>query len=125
MRALFLAPILLLTLAANKDRDAAAVDKTLASKTAGAPQSCLSGRDAVGMNVYDGTILFRVSSKLVYRNDLNGCRMLHNDDIIQTNLYGSDRLCRGDIFQILDRVSGFPHGSCTFGDFVPYRTPGR
>jgi hypothetical protein len=122
MRALFLAPILLLSVAAT-DRDAADVDKALAGKTAGAPKNCLTRFEADRMSVHDGLLLFRVNRNLVYRNDMNHCSNLREDDILQTNLYGSSSLCRGDIAQIIDRTGGFQRGACTFGDFVPYSSP--
>lgn len=123
MRYLLLAPILMLSMAAT-DRDAAAVDKALAGKVAGVPKDCLSRTESASMSTHDNVLLFRVNRNLVYRNDLTNCP-LRSDDIIQTNLYGTDRLCRGDIFQIVDRGSGFNRGSCTYGDFVPYTAPAR
>ena len=125
MRALLLAPILLLSVAATNDRDAANVEKTLAGKAPGEPRECLSAFQSQRMSVHDGLLLFRVNSKLVYRNDLNNCPSLREDDIIQTNLFGSGQLCRGDIFQIIDRTGGFNRGACTFGKFVPYQAAAR
>ena len=122
MRHLLLAPLLLLTVAAT-DRDAEAVDKALAGKTAGEPKNCLTRFESDRMSVHDGVLLFRVNRNLVYRNDMNSCSTLRRDDILQTNLYGSAQLCRGDIAQIIDRTGGFGRGACTFGDFVPYRAP--
>ncbi|CAM3092529.1 hypothetical protein SPAN111604_03260 [Sphingomonas antarctica] len=122
MYRLLLAPLLLLTVAAT-DRDADQVEKALAGKVAGAPKNCLTRFEADNMSVHDGVLLFRVSSKLVYRNDMNQCSNLREDDIIQTNLFGSSQLCRGDIARLISRTGGFEHGACSFGDFVPYRTP--
>jgi hypothetical protein len=121
MRALFLAPLALLTMAATNDRDAANVEKALAGKSAGAPKDCLTRFQADNMSVHDGLLLFRVNSKLVYRNDLDQCSLLHEDDIIQTNTFSSGQLCRGDIFQIIDRTGGYTRGACSFGKFVPYQ----
>ena len=123
MRRLLLAPLLFLSVAATNDRDATNVEKALAGKTAGQPKNCLSRFEADRMSVHDGLLLFRVNRTLVYRNDANNCPSLHEDDIIQTNLFGSGQLCRGDIFQIIDRTGGFGRGACSFGDFVPYRAP--
>ncbi len=126
MRRLLLAPLLLLTVGANaevNDRDAANVEKALAGKTAGEPKNCLTRFEAERMSVHDGLVLFRVNRKLVYKNDLNNCTILREDDILKTNLFGSGQLCRGDIAQIIDRAGGFGRGACSFGDFVPYRAP--
>ena len=122
MRALFLAPVMLLTVAATNDRDAANVEKALAGKVPGTPKDCLSRFDADHMSTHDGLLLFRVNSKVTYRNDINQCSLLHEDDIIQTNTFGG-QLCRGDIFQIIDRTGGFTRGACSLGKFVPYSAP--
>ena len=122
MNRLLLAPLLLLTVAAG-NRDAASVEKALAGKVAGEPKDCLNRFESAQMSVHDGLLLFRVNSKLTYRNDMNRCSTLTDDDILVTHLYGNNQLCRGDIAQIVDRTSGFGRGSCSFGDFVPYTAP--
>jgi hypothetical protein len=99
------------------------VEKALAGKIAGEPKNCLSRFESDRMQVRDGLTLFRVNRNLVYVNDMNGCSTLREDDILQTNLYGTSQLCRGDITQIIDRAGRFNRGACTFGSFVPYRTP--
>ncbi len=99
------------------------VDKALAGKIAGAPKDCLTRREAERMQVLDGVLLFRVNRNLAYVNDMNSCSTLRRDDILQTNLYGTTRLCRGDIAQVIDRTGRFGRGACTFGDFVPYQAP--
>jgi hypothetical protein len=102
-------------------RDRIAVEKALAGKTAGKPVSCLSPHDAASSSVHNGTVIFRRNSKQLWKNDMNQCRLLREDDILVTQLYGSARICRGDITQITDRTGLFGKGSCVFGDFVPYR----
>jgi hypothetical protein len=128
MRMLIMIPLLFAAATATASdkpgtRDKIAVEKALAGKTAGKPQDCLSPRDAQSSSVHNGTVLFRVSRKLVWKNDMRECRLLREDDILVTNLYGTARICRGDISQIVDRAGLFGKGSCVFGDFVPYRVP--
>lgn len=125
MRALLLATALIAApaLAGSAGPDEV-VDKALAGKVAGEPKNCLTRFEADRMQVRDGVTLFRVNRKLVYVNDMNSCATLRSDDILQTNLYGTTQLCRGDIAQIIDRTGGFNRGACTFGSFVPYRAPG-
>ena len=43
---------------------------------------------------------------------------------IRGNRTARPDLCRGDIAQVVDTLNRFPIGSCVFGDFVPYVTPG-
>ena len=98
------------------------LDKALKGKVAGKPQSCINIRNANStQQIGDRTILYKVSKKLVYRNDpLGGCSGLGRDRALVTRLYSS-QLCRGDIVTPTDLTTGFSGGSCPLGDFVPYR----
>ncbi len=101
------------------------LDKHLAGKVAGEPVNCIPSRTADNsIRVSDDIILYRVSKRLVYRNDLaNSCLGLgRNDDILIVKTYGS-QLCDGDIIHLVDRLSGINKGACSLGQFVPYRTP--
>ena len=72
----------------------------------------------------DNTILFRQSSNLVYRAEMQGgCSRLGSGAYaLKTNRFGSSSLCRGEIAELVDLQNGFSVGSCSFGDFVPYRS---
>lgn len=119
-RLLALAAIALMTPGAGSAPHAA--DRMLDGKRPGRPLACLPPGGSYPSSVAaDGALLFRASAKLVYRNDMQGCRV-GADDIIVTRLYGSGQACRGDIARLVDRASRFPHGSCAYGDFVPWRT---
>jgi hypothetical protein len=102
--------------------EAARLDKALAGLAPGKPQSCIPLREAQGTESFgNGTLLFRVSKKLVYRNETHGsCNQIGNGRALVTRTYSSD-LCRGDIGSAADLVAGFETGSCVMGDFVPYR----
>ena len=102
----------------------AKLSKALAGKVAGPPVRCLPPARTNGMTIIDdNTILFRRNSKLVYRNDPpGGCHPLaHGRFSLVTRTMGSG-LCRGDIAQVVDNMTGMPAGACALGDFVPYRT---
>ena len=99
------------------------LDKQLAGLVPGKPTSCIDP-----VRYRDST---RVGDKILYRNGHNdimvndtggGCFGLRRGDAIVTQTFGS-QLCRGDIVRTVDLVSRVPSGSCTFGDFVPYRKP--
>jgi hypothetical protein len=118
---------------AGVDREAAPLkpsqleklDKHLAGKVAGPPVSCIPLTLADNsIRVSDNIILYRVSKRLVYRNDLaNRCPGLgRDDDIIVLKTLGS-QLCDGDIIQLADRYNGFTKGACSLGKFTPYRAP--
>jgi hypothetical protein len=97
------------------------LDQALAGYVPGEKVSCLPEARAPSSDAYGRTVVYRVSGKLLYRNDMGpGCEGLGRGDImIASTPIG--RFCRGDIVQLLDRTSRFPTGGCAFGDFIPYR----
>lgn len=101
------------------------LETALAGKTAGKPQSCIRLRGTYGTESFDnkdGTLLFKVSRKLVYRTDTKGaCRRIGKGDALITRSFNGGELCRGDIAHSADLLSGFQSGSCAMGEFVPYR----
>lgn len=108
------------------EKQAATVQKQLAGKVAGEPVNCvpMSNLNNV-VKVSDSLVLYRVSKNLVYRNELRGsCMGLARDnDIMVVRSFGTSQQCDGDIIHMVDRVTGMPSGSCSFGKFTPYRTP--
>ncbi|MDP4871901.1 MAG: hypothetical protein NWQ92_00615, partial [Sphingorhabdus sp.] len=92
-------------------------------KVAGKPVTCISDFNADNMiRVSDNILLYRVSGRLVYKNNLRSpCPGLARDsDIVVSEQFGSQK-CRGDILRLVDRTSGMTGGICSLGDFVPYR----
>ncbi|NCP11629.1 MAG: hypothetical protein GW859_06695 [Sphingomonadales bacterium] len=107
-------------------RALATLDRQLGDKVAGEPRSCIALSVANRpIAVSDTIVLYRVSGRLVYRNDLrSSCRGLADgSDIVVTRPFGS-QLCDGDTLQLVDNATGAPTGGCTLGPFVPYRKPG-
>ena len=97
--------------------------EALAGYTAGEPQSCVNLRDLRGNRGYgEDAILFEgPTNSTLYLNrppagcpELSGSRALR----IETTM---TRLCRMDIVTVFDPATGIPYGSCSLGDFVPYR----
>lgn len=84
--------------------------------------NCVSERTLNGGSDRVGdTILYRVSPKLIYRNDTSGgCFGLAQGDILVTRSYGGN-LCRGDIASTVDPASRISTGSCALGSFTTYR----
>lgn len=99
----------------------AALDKALAGRTAGKPESCISLRDIRSSRIIDRyTILFEGIGGRMWRNDPpHGCAGLSPNRAILTKS-SLAKHCRGDIFQIIDPPTPMTLGSCAFGDFVPY-----
>ena len=102
-------------------RSAQKLAKALAGRTAGPPVSCISNSRGSSMTVVDDyTILFKEGGTIYVQKPRGGCHNLESNTLV-TRMAGSNRLCRGQIGQVVDRVAGFSQGSCVFDDFVPYR----
>ena len=109
---------------AAETKEAARLAEDLAGYTAGAPRRCLPREANSGIESYgDKTLVFRVSSKLLYRNEVRSgsCPRIGNSRALITTSYGSGQLCNGDRASSADLVAGFDSGFCILGDFVPYR----
>jgi len=104
-------------------KDAQKLAKALAGRAPGKPVSCISNSRGSQMQIIDDqTILFREGGTVYVQNPPGGCYGIGNGTrTLVTHLQGSNRLCRGQIGQLVDRVTGHGYGSCVFGDFVPYR----
>jgi hypothetical protein len=104
------------------------LDRYLVGKVAGAAVSCLPDYRTSDMTIVDEqTILFRDGANRVYRNDPpGGCSGAGRPgSTLVIRRFGGTGLCRGEIVQVADLLTGFGGGSCALGDFVPYTTPGR
>lgn len=105
------------------EKQSAVLMKELDGKVAGKPVNCINDFNAYNtIRVSDDILLYRVSGRLVYKNNLrSSCHGLARDnDIIVSEQFGGQK-CRGDIIRLVDRTSGMPGGFCSLGDFVPYR----
>ena len=106
------------------EKQAAVLMKELNGKVAGKPVNCISDFNATNtIRVSDNILLYRVSGRLVYQNNLrSACSGLARDnDIIVSEQFGSQK-CKGDIIRLVDRTSGITGGACSLGEFVPYRS---
>lgn len=103
-----------------------ALEKALEGKVPGEKIACISQLPRTEMRVIsDSVLLYRVNSRLVYRNDLIGsCIGLSRGDTLITQTFGS-QICRGDIARVANLQTGMQSGGCALGDFMPYRKPGR
>lgn len=103
----------------------ALLERNLGGKVAGEPVSCISSVSNVQtIRVSDSILLYRVSGRLVYRNDLRpSCIGLARDNDVIVSVVHNSGPCRGDILRLVDRTSGISGSSCVLGEFTPYRTP--
>lgn len=106
------------------DKQAAELDKALAGKVPGEKQSCINREPQTNLTVISNNVLlYRVSRKLVYKNELIGsCNGLTYGDTMIVRSFGS-QLCRGDFTTTANLQTGITSGACALGDFIPYRTP--
>lgn len=105
------------------EKQSAVLMKELKGKVAGTPVNCISDYNADNIiRVSDNILLYRVSGRLVYQNNLrSSCPGIARDtDIIVSEQFGAQK-CRGDIIRLVDRSSGMTGGVCSLGQFTPYR----
>ncbi len=127
MRIMLLAPLALVACATTADSTAASdaeLARALEGRVAGPPQRCLDDfRRTNPQIIGDRTLLYRESGRRIWVNTLpEACPGLSSDRIPVFKIYGS-QVCKGDIFETIDRSAGFRGGSCRLGDFVPYEKP--
>ncbi len=105
-------------------REAKELASALDGKVAGKPVNCVSSFQGSNLRaIGNNTLVYKVSKKLTYRNNLLGtCNGLSFGDTLVLKVFGS-QYCRGDIAQVVDLQSGALTGSCALGDFVPYTAP--
>ena len=107
--------------------DQARLAALTAGKVAGTPTSCLPTWRSNDMIVIDEhNIVFRDNSRRLYLNHMDpaGCLNIDGGRNALVTKTTTTNLCRGDIAQVLDTSSRMVIGSCVFGDFIPYTTPG-
>lgn len=107
---------------AARDTPEVAYQKLIAGKTAEKPIACIDTRLRSGsLTAYDDKLVYEISRKLVYVNNTSGgCQGVERGDTLVTRQY-QPRLCRGDIATTVDTGSRTQTGSCSLGDFTPYR----
>jgi hypothetical protein len=114
--------------AAAEAKAQAKLNRLLAGKVPGRPQSCLAPYRQNDMIVIDDyTIAFRDGTNRVWINKpQGGCNLLSAGPYaLVTHEAGGMGLCRGDIGHVVDTLSHAQVGSCVMSDFIPYMTPGR
>ncbi|HEX5183989.1 MAG TPA: hypothetical protein VFW19_12675 [Allosphingosinicella sp.] len=114
--------------AAPQPDDEARLASALANyQQSGPPTDCVNERELGNhRSVGHHTIIFDNGG--IYRLWVNhpsgGCPNL-NHGLTLVFRTPMDRLCRGDIAEVIDPVAHIPEGSCILGDFTPYRRVSR
>jgi hypothetical protein len=100
-----------------------ALAELLSDRTAGPPQDCVSEPSLAGNQSFGrGAIVFtgRTGDVLYINKVVGGCPGLGRGRAITTRTT-TTRLCSGDIVTVFDPATGIEFGSCTLGEFTPYR----
>ena len=70
----------------------------------------------------DNTILFRDGGTIYLQRPRSTCRGIeYGGYTLVSRMYGDQRLCSGDIQQLVELQTGIHGGTCVFSQFVPYR----
>ena len=112
---------LVAALGAMTGSDSKDLDRALAGRVPGKPETCLSNNRISTPRVIGNRILLYQDGARVWRNDLpDACPGLNSDALIVTEVFGG-QLCRNDQFYTLQRGGGGIAGPrCRLGNFVPW-----
>jgi hypothetical protein len=105
--------------ATGPTRDAEALRRDLAGRTAGPAVSCVAASTGQTLRIVDDRTLVyeRGSSLWVNKVDCPGMRPM---DTLVIEVSGS-QYCRGDRFRAASTGTSIPGPVCILGDFTPYR----
>jgi hypothetical protein len=82
--------------------------------------SCVPLRDLGGnRSAGQGAVIFGSGNRVWVNRPPAGCPVIRHGRTVTLRTTGS-QLCRGDIINVVDPVSGINYGSCGVGDFEPY-----
>lgn len=100
-------------------------DKLIAGKTAGQAALCLPLYRSNDMVVIDEqTLAFRDGRTTWVNRMVGSCSQLDRGGYAVVNQTFGSQLCSGEIARVVDTNTGMTVGSCSYGDFVPYRPAG-
>lgn len=106
----------------RSERNQAIYDRELAGKVAGKAEKCLPLHRSRDMQVIDDhTILYRDGRTTYVNTTLGDCNNMSDDSFAVVTRNVGAQLCRGDPATVTDLRTGVTVGSCSLGDFVPYR----
>jgi hypothetical protein len=94
--------------------------KLLEGRVAEKPVSCIPLSNSHDARIIDKTAIVYDWGNVIYVNRPRDARDLDSDDIMVTNIHGSE-LCSVDVVRMHDQSSHMFTGFVSLGDFVPYR----
>jgi len=97
------------------------LERLLAGRTAGPSQSCISMRSSSDSTTLPGIgIVYDVGATRYLMRFQGGCPALERDRILITKT-PQTQFCRGDIGDVYTQNPATFMGTCTYGEFVPYK----
>jgi len=111
--------------AGGPTREAEALERDLAGRTAGPPQSCIPAlNSAQSLRIVDAHTIVYDSGRALWVSRLDGdCPGMRPMDTLIVDVHGS-QYCRGDRFRPVSTGNTIPGPVCVLGDFTPYRKAG-
>ena len=99
-----------------------ALAKALAGRAAGPATRCVPNFRSSDMKIIDdGTIIFGEGKTVYLQKPVGGCPGLGiGGNSLVARQFATNRMCQGDINEVVDVRNGITVGSCVFEDFVPY-----
>ena len=126
MKSLMLVPLVALAAACTAEppmeasADVQSLSDALGGRVAGEPQNCVRQMDLTDNRTIGGRLVFGTRNRdLVYVSD-SDCPRLTQDRALKTRST-IGQLCAGEIVEVFDPVAKITHGSCSLGQFTPYR----
>ena len=97
------------------------LDRLLAGRTAGEPRTCIPLYPNNNSTTIDKIgIVYDVGGTRYLTRFQGGCPQLDNDRMLVTRT-PMTQICRGDIADVWTRTPATFVGTCTYGEFVPYK----
>ena len=106
----------------HSPKSAEALAKALAGRTAGPSTRCVPDFRTSDMKIIDdGTIIFGQGKTVYLQRPAGGCPGLGiGGNSLVARQFATNRMCQGDINEVVDVRNGITVGSCVFEDFIPY-----
>ena len=106
------------------EREQAALDRELASRVAGEPESCISWRSTQSLHATGtGLFVYRDGGTIWNNRPSEECRGFRPTSTLIVEMRGGSRYCRGDHVRAVEPGTSIPGPLCVLGDFTPYRRP--
>ena len=110
------------TSAGREADEEAVLDRELAGRAAGEPQSCIPWRSTQSLQAAGrGRLVYRDGDTLWVNRPTVECRGLEPTDTLVVEMRGGSRYCRGDRVRAIEPGTSVAGPVCVLGDFTPYR----